>query len=167
LLILEVAVFAFLALGLAAGLSAAPVSPMPARVVGAAIVAVILGTLPLRALEAVSPDPPDIEGASEIVGEQDGVNYRRAEPESVWRVRAHSRFVLMTLRWDAGAGSECRLRVRIMGRDADETALTARAWQTLRYIVPPGGLARVPPVVQLSVSSPECRLLVGDVTGTR
>ncbi len=165
LLTFEIAAAFFLALGLAAGSAAEPVRPV--RVWQFAVVAVVLASLPWRAVVALAPDAPDVIGAHAASGQLDGQSYQVAEPVSRWRLRTHARAALFPMRWDAAAGQDCRVQIVINGQRVDEVALTADMWTPVPLIVPPGGRESVAAEVELRVSANTCRLLIGSIRAWR
>jgi O-antigen ligase len=166
LLIYEIAVGFFFAIGLAAGLG----SPQtrPPRLWQWALVAFLLVALPWRVVMAVAPPPPDVVGASKAPTDLDGEAYFAAETVSRWRLRVHARAALFPMRWDgADNADECRVRILINGNPADEVSLRSDTWLPVPLVVPPGGRESVPAEIEMRVSPPTCKLLVGTVHAWR
>ena len=170
LLIYPIAAATFVSLGLAAGM-------LPAREISSAggplrwaewiLLGVVLVSAPWRISAALSPATPEVVGAGPLQPELEGVQYRIAEPLSRWRVRAHTRTVEALMRWDPAGPTDCRVRIGVSNRPADEVALSAVAWIPVRFSIPPGGRPSEPPELEFQVTGGSCRLFVGTVNAMR
>jgi hypothetical protein len=170
LLIYPIAAATFVTIGFAAG-------TLPAREITSArglrqwaewlLVAVVLISMPWRISAALAPDTPEVVGAGPVQPALEGVPYRAAETLSRWRVRQRSRTVVALMRWDHTGATDCRVRIRVRNRPADEVSLRSDSWIPVRFSIPPGGRPSEPPVVEFEVSNPTCRLFVGTVTALR
>ena len=130
------------------------------------VLAIVLVSLPLRIIQALAPATPEIVGAGPMERELEGVGYRIAEPVSRWRVDGRSRTFVALVRWESPASDDCRLRIAVRDRPADEVSLRPDAWIPVRLSIPPGS-PNDPAEVEFRVSSPACRLFVGTVTATK
>lgn len=165
LLIYEIAVAFFFVIGLAAGLGSPPErSP---RLWQFALIIFVLVTFPWRAAVALEPPSPDVVGAKPAAAHLDGQPHYVAEPVSRWRLRPHARAAVFPMRWDSSAADNCRVRILINDRLVDEVSLRSDTWLPVPLIVPRGGRESVPPEVELRVTPPACRLLVGTVNAWR
>jgi O-antigen ligase len=168
LLVPEIATAAFFACGLAAGMAPPREADGRAgRLVSWVLLGFVLVTLPWRVIDAITPASPDVTGAGPVAGEIADVPYRVAEQQSRWRLRTRTRMVVALMRWDAAAATDCRVRIVVKDRPADEVSLSAVTWQQVRFSVPPGIRPSLPPEVEFHVTSPTCTLLVGTVTSIR
>lgn len=165
LLIFEVSVSFFFAIGLAAALAPAPTGKAP-RLASLLVVFVIL-TLPFRLWAVTRPAPPTVEGASAEMPALDDVMYREADQESLWRIRPRALHAAFPLRWRAPAAGDCRVEIRLDDRVIDRVTLRDDAWTMVRVQVPPGRPPQSRPEFHLKTSAPECRLLVGTVESWR
>jgi O-antigen ligase len=163
LLVFEIAVGFFLAIGLASGFG--PVPP-PRAWSQFVLAALVLALLPWRVMAAFAPAPPPIVGADTIVGELDGQPVRAAGPSSLWRVHPRAVAVIFPMRWDPSGSRDCRIQIQIDGRLADEITLAPDAWTPVRVVIPPAD-RRGQPEVTLGVGAPTCQLWVGGVTVVR
>jgi hypothetical protein len=165
LLIYDIAVGFFLAVGMMAGLGSAPAAPP--RIWQWSVIALVLIALPWRVVVALAPPTPDVVGAALAAAPLDGQSYFVAEAVSRWRLRPQVRAALFPMRWDGAADAECRVRILINDAPADEVSLTSDAWVSVPMIVPPARRLSLPAEVELRVSSGACRLLVGSVHAWR
>ena len=164
LLIYEIAVSFFFALGLMAGLGSRPAATP--RAWHWALVVLVLLSFPWRALKALVPDAPPFVGATAAAAPLDGQTYYIADATSRWRLRPRTKGALIPMRWDAAAGSNCRVQIAVDGVTADEVVLQSNTWVPVTLVIPPGGRPSVAPEVELRVmqgAQGACRLLVGRI----
>ena len=165
LLIYEIAVGFFFAIGLTAGLGSPPARPP--RLWQWALVAFVLVTLPWRGAAAIAPSP-DVVGATPAATDLDGQAYFAAETVSRWRLRVHARAAVFPMRWDGpDSADDCRVRVLINDKPADEVSLRSDTWLPVPLVVPPGGRESVPAEIEMHVEPSTCKLLVGTVHAWR
>jgi len=161
LLIVQVASPFFLALGLTAGLLAAPSRPDGiARALTYAAVLTFVVALPWRVAEG-RVKPGDMNGLGPVAGVLDGLTYRAAAQHSTWQVPARARGVSLWLRWDAAAASDCDVSVSFDSLEVNRAEPDATVWMPLKFPVPPAQSPDELRELELGVSDPRCRLLVG------
>jgi hypothetical protein len=175
LLLAQAAFGAFLALGLAAGLirgtevfSTDLGRSVPevgfARLVAWLAIGAILVALPWRVWSRVSPtEEPEVSGASAVLGEIDGVAYRRAELQSTWIVPVETRVIVLPLRWDQASATDCETEVTLDGVVANRVKPTALEWMPVRFVLPPPDRGVYLRRLALRVSDARCALLVGAI----
>ena len=163
LLITQVLVAFFLALGLAAG--AAPSRPSNngvGRYVTAGGLGVLLLLLPWR-VNAVYTQDADFGGLSAIAGELDGVPYQRAESRAFWRIANRAQAVTLPLRWAADGAVDCEVTLWFDGRVADRVRPRADAWLPVRFDFHPDIARAERRQLQVQVSDGRCQLLAGPI----
>lgn len=133
------------------------------RWIAAACIAALLISLPFRVVSARRAVDLDnhVVGATGIVGELEGVRFRRAEPESVLFVRTDAEIVEIPLRAESGVG--CRVTVSVDGNAADEVYVTSDRWQRARFIFREPETRWNSRRVDVRASGESCQLLIGRV----
>ena len=131
------------------------------------VLGVVLISAPWRISEALSPGTPEVVGAGPVQPEIEGVGYRVVEPVSRWRLDPRTRTVVALMRWDPARAFQCRVRIAVRNRPADEVSLRSDMWIPVRFAIPPGSRPNERPEVEFHVSGQACRLFVGTVTATR
>jgi hypothetical protein len=160
LLIVQVAAAFFLALGLTAALLEPPLVPgLAGRVATIVALAALALTLPWRLSDA-RIDATERTGLSAVAGTLDGVAYRVAEGISSWQLPSGAGVVILPLRWEAPAPSDCTVDVLFDGRVADRARPDVLAWMPLQFRLP-GSSPASSRVLELRVSDSRCQLLVG------
>ena len=165
LLVFEVSVSFFFAIGLVSALAPAPRVRIPGPAL--ILVAFVIILLPFRLWAATRPAPPVVDGASVEMPPLDGVIYREAGQESLWRIRPRALHAEFPLRWQAPATTVCRVDILLDGRVIDQVVPRDDGWTNVRVVVPPGRPPNSRPEFRLRTSAPECRLLVGFVESWR
>ena len=161
LLIFEIAVAFFFALGFAAGLGSRPAHTAPRW--HWALFLLVLVSLPVRALYAQAAPPPSVVGATLASEPLEGQAYYVADEVSQWRLRLRSRGALIPMRWADSAAPNCHVQISINGLVADEVPLQAGVWVPVPLVVPPGGRPGAAAEVELRVKPATCKLLVGRI----
>jgi hypothetical protein len=133
------------------------------RVVAWTCIAAIILSLPFRIVAARRAVDLDnvVVGATPIVGELDGVRYRRAEPQSVLFVRTDATIVEIPLRAENGPG--CRVTVSVDGNAADEVLVATDRWQRARFVFREPETRWNSRRVDVRTSTGTCQLLIGRV----
>jgi O-antigen ligase len=165
LLITEILLLFFLALGVAAGLAMPPTSPATFSRRGAIVsIAIILATLPVRVRQAGREMDLDhvVIGASGIAGREDGIRYRIAEAHSRWFVASSVRHLQIPVRAAGDAPDLCLVQVSIDGKLVNQLQATHAAWRDIDLLLDPGRRPPVSRAVDLRVPNAQCRLMVGD-----
>lgn len=133
------------------------------RWIAAACIAALVISLPFRVVAARRAVDLDnvVVGATAIVGELEGVRFRRAEPQAVLFVRTDAEIVDIPLRAESGVG--CRVTVSIDGNTADEVYVTSDRWQRARFLFREPETRWNSRRVNVRASSDSCQLLIGRV----
>jgi hypothetical protein len=163
LLITQVLVAFFLALGMAAGASPAPAGRGNlGRALAWVMVVLALAALPWR-LARASSDQRLSAGLGDVAGEIDGISYRVVHGRATFRVAESARAVTFPLRWAAAGGADCEVAILLDERPADRVILVADAWRTTSFSLPTRRIGSARGELTLAVSSDRCQLLVGPV----
>jgi len=168
LLMAPVIALFFVALGLCAGLAPPPAARSARRdwMVAACVGAIAL-TVPFRVAATRDPGPPPTTGVGDVAGQLDGVEYRRAAPNSSWLFSPYARAVELPMRWDAAGGRDCAVTLHLDGQPADVVRLNASDWRRVRFPVPPLSGRVFERRLDLRVEPATCVLLVGPLTLVR
>ncbi len=133
------------------------------RWIAAACIAALVISLPIRIVAARRAVDLDnvVVGATPIVGEQEGVRFRRADPRAVLFVRTNATVVEIPLRAESGVG--CHVTVSVDGNPADEVMVTTDRWQRARFHFREPETRWNSRRVDVRTSSDSCQLLIGRV----
>jgi len=133
------------------------------RITATVCIAAIVISLPFRIVAARRAVDLDnvVMGATPIVGELDGVRFRRAEPTTVLFVRTDATIVEIPLRAESGAG--CRVTVSVDGNAADEVPVTSDRWQRARFVFREPETRWNSRRIDVRTSIASCQLLIGRV----
>jgi hypothetical protein len=177
LLIPEILLLFFLALGLAAGLAAAPnLGTRQPRNVGTqerrnsgttltiAIIAVVITSLPIRVWQLRQKiDLTEVViGASAVAGKDNGLAYRIAESRSRWYVASAIRHVQIPLRLADESASPCLVQVSVDGKLANRLEPSRAGWIDADLPLESGRRTPASRAVELQVIGEGCRLMVGN-----
>jgi len=166
LLIAEVLWLFLLVLGMAAGFAPARVAATSrpwGNFAAVAVILFVLGSVPARwsYLRHNADLDHVVIGATQVVGTQDDIAYRLADPRSVWFVTARARVLEIPLRLTNDSRSPCLVGFDIDGRSADTVQPIQGAWLLARFEFQPSSTDPVSRRLDMRLDDAACHLMVG------